>query len=499
MENQEYRIEMQDIKKAFSGVYALNGAQLRVKPGEIHALIGENGAGKSTLMKVLAGALQRDGGIVKIEGQEVHFSTPKEGKLAGIATIYQEFMLAPELTVTENIFIDRLNQEGKIIKWKRLTKEAERLLSEMGFDEINPGTKVSNLSVAYQQVVEICKSISRNAKVLILDEPTAVLTVKEIQKLFTLLKKLKADGVSIIYISHRLEEIFELCDTITVMKDGAFVDCIPAGSIDKDGLIRKMVGRELNQMFPKRNAEIGDTILEVEHLTGSELVQDISFSVKAGQVLGFYGLVGAGRTETMRAIFGADKWESGNIRFLGKSVHFKSPKQAVRAKLGMLPEDRKRQGVLLEQSIKMNTSITAMEKAQKSGIFNSKKETDFVKGLLAKINTKYASIENPASSLSGGNQQKVALAKWLAADCKCIIFDEPTRGVDVGAKTEIYHCINQLAKAGLAIIMISSEMPELMGMCDDIIVMHQGRIRGTLSRDEFSEDNIIFAAMGGEK
>lgn len=499
MENQEYQIEMLDIKKAFSGVYALNGAQLKVKPGEIHALIGENGAGKSTLMKVLAGALQRDDGIVKIEGQEVHFSTPKEGKLAGIATIYQEFMLAPELTVTENIFIDRLNQEGKIIKWKRLTKEAKRLLSEMGFDEIEPGTKVSNLSVAYQQVVEICKSISRNAKVLILDEPTAVLTVKEIQKLFTLLKKLKADGVSIVYISHRLEEIFELCDTITVMKDGAFVDCLPAGSIDKDGLIRKMVGRELNQMFPARSAQIGDTILEVQHLTGSELVQDISFSVRSGQVLGFYGLVGAGRTETMRAIFGADKWESGNITFLGKSVHFKSPKQAVRAKLGMLPEDRKRQGVLLEQSIKMNTSITAMEKVQKKGIFSSKKETDFVKELLGRIHTKYASIENPASSLSGGNQQKVALAKWLAADCKCIIFDEPTRGVDVGAKTEIYHCINQLAEAGLAVIMISSEMPELIGMCDDIIVMHQGRIRGTLSRDEFSEDNIIFAAMGGEK
>lgn len=499
MENQEYRIEMLNIKKAFSGIYALNGAQLKVKPGEIHALIGENGAGKSTLMKVLAGALQREDGIVKIEGQEVHFSTPKEGKQAGIATIYQEFMLAPELTVTENIFIDRLNKEGKIIKWKRLTEEAARLLSEMGFDEINPGTKVAELSVAYQQVVEICKSISRNAKVLVLDEPTAVLTVKEIQKLFKLLKKLKADGVSIIYISHRLEEIFELCDTITVMKDGAFVDCIPADSIDKEGLIRKMVGRDLNQMFPDRHAEIGETVLEVQHLTGSELVQDISFSVKSGQVLGFYGLVGAGRTETMRAVFGADKWESGSIRFQGKQVHFKSPKQAVKAKLGMLPEDRKRQGVLLDQSIKMNASITAMGKAQNKGIFSLKKETSFVKELLGKINTKYASIEDPASSLSGGNQQKVALAKWLAADCRCIIFDEPTRGVDVGAKTEIYHCINQLAQSGLAIIMISSEMPELMGMCDDIIVMHQGRIRGTLSRAEFSEDNIIFAAMGGEK
>lgn len=495
----EYRIEMTDICKAFSGVYALKGACLRVKPGEIHALIGENGAGKSTLMKVLAGALQRDSGSVRISGEEVRFTSPKDGKLAGIATIYQEFMLAPDLTVTENIFIDRLSKDGKIIKWNTLNKEAGELLRNMGFEEIDPKTRVADLSVAYQQVVEICKSISRDAKVLILDEPTAVLTVKEIEKLFHLLRKLKSEGVSIIYISHRLEEIFELCDTITIMKDGTFVECVEAGSIDKDYLIRKMVGRELSQMFPERNAVIGDTIMSVKNLCGSSLVRNISFSVKAGEVLGFYGLVGAGRTETMRAIFGADRWDSGEINFLGRSVHFTSPKQAVKAKLAMLPEDRKRQGVLLEQSIKMNTSVTAMPKVQNRGIFSKSKEKKFVQELLGRINTKYASIENNVSSLSGGNQQKVALAKWMAADAKCIIFDEPTRGVDVGAKTEIYHCINQLAQDGLAIIMISSEMPELMGMCDRIIVMHQGEIKGSLDKSEFSEDNIIFAAMGGTK
>ena len=492
-----YRIEMTDVTKKFSGIYVLKNASLKVKPGEIHALIGENGAGKSTLMKILAGALQKDGETIKIENQEVHFSSPKDGKQAGIATIYQEFMLAPDLTVTENIFIDRLSKDGKIIKWNMLNKEAEKLLRDMGFDEIKPTTKVAELSVAYQQVVEICKSISRNVKVLILDEPTAVLTVREIEKLFALLRKLKKEGVSIIYISHRLEEIFELCDSITVMKDGAFVDCVKASDITKDELIRKMVGRELSQMFPKRNAVIGDTIMEAKNINGSSLVKNITFSVKEGEVLGFYGLVGAGRTETMRAIFGADRWESGELSFLGKSVHFTSPKQAVNAKLGMLPEDRKKQGVLLQQSIKMNTSITAMKKVQNSGIFNKKKEKRFVQELLGKINTKYASIEDDVSRLSGGNQQKVALAKWLAADCKCIIFDEPTRGVDVGAKTEIYSCINQLAEMGLGIIMISSEMPELMGMCDRILIMHQGEIKGALDREEFSEDNIIFAAMGG--
>ncbi len=275
-----YRIEMTDVTKKFSGIYVLKNASLKVKPGEIHALIGENGAGKSTLMKILAGALQKDGGTIKIENQEVHFSSPKDGKQAGIATIYQEFMLAPDLTVTENIFIDRLSKDGKIIKWNMLNKEAEKLLRDMGFDEIKPTTKVAELSVAYQQVVESCKSISRNVKVLILDEPTAVLTVREIEKLFALLRKLKKEGVSIIYISHRLEEIFELCDSITVMKDGAFVDCVKASDITKDELIRKMVGRELSQMFPKRNAVIGDTIMEAKNINGSSLVKNITFSVR---------------------------------------------------------------------------------------------------------------------------------------------------------------------------------------------------------------------------
>lgn len=491
-------VEMKDIEKSFAGVKALDHAGLRVKEGEIHALIGENGAGKSTLMKILSGALHKDGGTVRILGEEVNIQTPKDAKRLGVATIYQEFMLAPDLTVAENIFIDRFASGEKLVHWKKLNEDARHLLCELGFEDISPSTRVGTLSVACQQVVEICKCLSRNVKILILDEPTAVLTFKEIGKLFALLQKLKSEGVSIIYISHRLEEIFELCDEITVMKDGTYVETVKTDSIDKDQLISMMVGRDIKDIFPRRDAVIGETVLEVKDLCGSSMVQNISFSVRRGEVLGFYGLVGAGRTETMRAVFGADDWMSGEILLDGKPVHFKSPRMAVKSGVGMVPEDRKRQGVILEQSIRVNTTITSMEKVKnKWKIFDRKKERGFVKRVLSSINTKYGSMEHPVSSLSGGNQQKVVLGKWLAADSRVIIFDEPTRGVDVGAKTEIYQCMNQLAKEGIAILMISSEMPELLGMSDRIITMRQGKISGELSKEDFGENNLIKLAMGG--
>lgn len=491
-------VEMKDIEKSFAGVKALDHAGLRVKEGEIHALIGENGAGKSTLMKILSGALHKDGGTVRILGEEVNIQTPKDAKRLGVATIYQEFMLAPDLTVAENIFIDRFASGEKLVHWKKLNEDARHLLCELGFEDISPSTRVGTLSVACQQVVEICKCLSRNVKILILDEPTAVLTFKEIGKLFALLRKLKSEGVSIIYISHRLEEIFELCDEITVMKDGTYVETVKTDSIDKDQLISMMVGRDIKDIFPRRDAVIGETVLEVKDLCGSSMVQNISFSVRRGEVLGFYGLVGAGRTETMRAVFGADDWMSGEILLDGKPVHFKSPRMAVKSGVGMVPEDRKRQGVILEQSIRVNTTITSMEKVKnKWKIFDRKKERGFVKRVLSSINTKYGSMEHPVSSLSGGNQQKVVLGKWLAADSRVIIFDEPTRGVDVGAKTEIYQCMNQLAKEGIAILMISSEMPELLGMSDRIITMRQGKISGELSKEDFGENNLIKLAMGG--
>ena len=493
----EYRVEMKNIVKRFGGVLALNDVSFRVRPGEVHALVGENGAGKSTLMKILSGAYQKDEGTIFIDGKEEKISSPKEAKELGVATIYQEFMLAPHLTVAENIFIDRLSDKGKFINWKDLNQKASEILDQLGFGEINAKQRVENLSVAYQQVVEICKNLTRNAKILVLDEPTAVLTFTEIEKLFSLINKLKNDGVSIIYISHRLEEIFQICDRITVIKDGTFVKELNTTEVNKGQLVNLMVGRDMSTLFPSRAAKIGDVVLEVKNLNRGKMVRNVSFSVRAGEVLGFSGLVGAGRTETMRAIFGADKKESGEIWLNGEQVNFKNPREAVKKGLGLLPEDRKQQGVLLEQSIRVNTTLSALRKiTQLLGIINFQKDKKLAEDVLAELATKYNSIEDNTSSLSGGNQQKVALAKWLVADCKCIILDEPTRGVDVGAKVEIYKNINDLAEQGVAIVMISSEMTEIIGMCDRALIMRQGMVVGELDRSELAEDRLIRYSMG---
>ena len=495
--SENYKVELLDIQKAFGGVQALKNGRLQVKPGEIHGLVGENGAGKSTLIKVLSGAHRHDAGRVLLDGKDANIHTPKDSIDKGVAVIYQEFMLAPHLTVAENIFIDHLTQKKGIINWRSLAKSAKELLDALGFGNISPMTLVSDIPVAHQQVVEICKALSRNAKVLVLDEPTAVLTFAEIEKLFVLLNQLKQDGVSIIYISHRLEEIFTLCDRITIMKDGDYMDTVLTKEIDKEGLISKMIGRSMTEMFPARNAKVGDVVFEAKNICAGKMVNDVSFNVRSGEVLGFAGLVGAGRTETMRAIFGADVMEKGEIIYYGENTRFRSPKQAVKKGFGLLPEDRKRQGVLLEQSIRVNATLAAIDKGKnKLGIFDAKKERTFVQDILAQLSTKYNSTEDDASSLSGGNQQKVALSKWLAADCKVIVLDEPTRGVDVGAKVEIYKNINDLAAKGVAIIMISSEMPELIGMCDRVMVMRFGSVVGELKKDEITESNLIALEMG---
>lgn len=486
---------MRNITKHFGGVKALTDVSLKVEPGEIHALIGENGAGKSTLMKILSGAYVRDSGQIFIDGNEVKISDPKESKDQGVAIIYQEFMLAPDLTVAENIYIDKLSAGKTFINWKELRNNAKEQLERLGFGDIDPNTKCGSLSVAYQQVVEICKCLTRNAKILVFDEPTAVLTFSEIEKLFSVIKKLKKEGVSIIYISHRLEEIFELSQHISVLKDGTYVGTVKTEEFDKHRLVNMMIGREMTEMFPERHARIGETVLEVQNLCAG-MVQDVSFSVKAGEVLGFNGLVGAGRTETMRALFGADKKDSGKVIYFGKEVDWKNPKQAIAEKFGLLPEDRKKQGLLLKQSIRMNTTLACLNKITKLGFINHKSEKEFVKETLASIQTKYNSTEDNANSLSGGNQQKIALAKWIAADCKCIVFDEPTRGVDVGAKTEIYKVINNLAENGVAVIIISSEMPEIIGMCDRVLVMRNGKISGEVRKEELTENALIKFAMG---
>lgn len=492
----EFIIQMKDISKHFGGVKALTDVSFNVKKGEIHALIGENGAGKSTLMKILAGAYQRDKGEIYIDGELAKITTPKSVIELGISVIYQEFMLAPDLTVAENIFIDNLANTGLIINWKDLRKRAKEQLTNLGFPDIDPNEKVGNLSVAYQQIVEICKCLARNSKVLVFDEPTAVLTFSETKKLLSIIKQLQEDGVSIIYISHRLEELIEISDSITVLKDGKYVGTVETSSITKEKLVTMMVGRELTQLFPDRSAKIGDEVLKVENLNAGSMVKNVSFSVRSGEVVGFSGLVGSGRTEAMRAIFGADKRDSGKIIYFGNEVNFKDPKEAINNGFGLLPEDRKSQGLILEQSIRMNATIASMFKIKKYDIIDHKKEKAYVKELLASIATKYGSIEDDANSLSGGNQQKIALAKWLSADCKSIVFDEPTRGVDVGAKTEIYRIINELAERGVAVIIIASEMAEILGMCDRAIVMREGSIVGEVKKSELSENALIKLAMG---
>lgn len=492
----EYLVEMENISKRFSGVKALDNMNFKLGKGEIHALIGENGAGKSTLMNILAGAFPSDEGTIKIDGEVRKISSPKVSRELGISVIHQELMLAPHLTVAENIFIDRLSSKGGVINWKKLKQDAKDILTKLGFGDIDPNARIMDLSVAYQQVVEICKSLSRNVKILVLDEPTAVLTFNEIQKLFVLLRNIRDQGMGVIYISHRLEEIFELCDKITVMKDGCYIGDYDTKDISKDELIEKMVGRELTTLFPKRNAKIGDIVLEAKNLNAGRMVKNISFNIRKGEVVGFSGLVGAGRTETMRAIFGADKIDSGTITYFGKEVVFKSPYEAVKNGIGFLPEDRKQQGILLDMPIRNNVTLTALKKVTKASVICRKADKGLAESILKEVSAKYHALSDKVSSLSGGNQQKVALSKWLAADCKLMILDEPTRGVDVGAKSEIYKIINDLAESGIAVIMISSEMEEILNMSDRVYVMRRGSITGELPKEDLQDVNIMKLCVG---
>lgn len=492
----EYCVEMQSISKHFGGVQALKNVDFRLRRGEGRALLGENGAGKSTLMKILAGAVSADSGIIEIDGKPATIRSPKDSRDLGVSIIYQEFVLAPQLSVAENIFLDRLSEKSGIVNWKKINAAAKKLLMEMGFDMIDPRKQVGSMPVAYQQIVEICKSLSQDAHILILDEPTAVLTFGEIERLFGIVKKLKDCGWGIIYISHRLEEVFQICDTATILKDGEFVGEYDVNTLTKRELVNLMVGRTMSNYYPARDHNIGKTVLSVSHLAAGSSVKDVSFYVRAGEVLGISGLVGAGRTESMRAIFGIDKIDSGEILLNGKSVRFSSPDAAVKAGIGFLPEDRKNEGVVLSQSIRFNTTLSNIGSFSRFGINSYSKERKIAEELLTKLHTKYGGLEDPVSSLSGGNQQKVALAKWLAANCQVIILDEPTRGVDVGAKSEIYSIINSLAQDGAAVIMISSEMEEIINMCDRAVVMRQGIVTGELDKKELNEQGLIALAMG---
>ncbi|MBN9046809.1 MAG: sugar ABC transporter ATP-binding protein [Rhizobiales bacterium] len=490
-------LEMTSISKRFGGIRALSGVTFSARGGEVHALLGENGAGKSTLMRILSGDYQPDEGSVSLDDETLSLTNPRVARDHGIAVIYQEFALCPDLSVAENIFIDDLALGERFINWKNLYARAEELVGTLGLAQLDVRRTVSDLSVAEQQIVEICKALRRSSRVIVFDEPSAVLTERETQKLFQLIGRLKAEGVCVVYISHRLEEVFAICDRATVMKDGRRVATVDVADIDQTRLVEMMVGRDLAHVFPPRDVAIGEPVLEVKSLKLEHLVDNVSFTVRAGEVLGFYGLIGSGRTETMRAIFGADRFADGEIRLKGRAVRNGDPGTGVRNGFGMVPEDRKGQGVLLDLSIGENIMLRRTnDTLRPCGILDRTAEKREIDRLIRSLRIKAPNGDLAVSALSGGNQQKVALAKWLATDLEVLILDEPTRGVDVGAKAEIYEIINQVAGRGLAVIVISSDLPELIGVADRIVVMRSGRITGEVSGEHMREEAVIALAMG---
>ncbi|MDK2981402.1 MAG: ribose transport system ATP-binding protein [Chloroflexota bacterium] len=486
------------ISKSFPGVKALNNVHLDVRRGEVHGLVGENGAGKSTLMKILSGAYVKDEGEIYWQGEKVEISKPKDSEELGIAIIYQEFNLVPQLSISENIWLGRehlANKTLQLIDWTEMHKRTKMLLDELNLD-FDPKRPVAGLGVASQQMVEIAKALSLNAKLLIMDEPTSALSKNEVDQLFSVIRSLKEKGVSIIYISHHLDEVFEICDRGTVLRDGNYVATIDPKKTSKDELIQLMVGRTLDQQYPKVKAERGEELLRVEHLTREGVLKDISFSAYAGEVLGISGLVGSGRTELVKAIFGADPIDSGRIFVHGKEVRISSPQLAIEAGMGLLPEDRKYEGLVLILSVKENVSMASLDKLLKRGLLQLNIEKSKVMDFVGKLRILTPSIDKQVQNLSGGNQQKVVLAKWLASQSRILIFDEPTRGIDVGAKVEVYNLMNELVKDGVAVIMVSSEMPEVLGMSDRILVIHQGELASVLDSEEATQEKILSAAMG---
>lgn len=492
----DYVLKMTDIEKSFPGVKALNKARLELKKGEVHVLLGENGAGKSTLMKILSGVYQKDDGIIEYKGKHVEFNNPKQSEKEGIAVIYQELNLIPYLSVAENVFMGREHTKNGFLQWKKLMAETQKALDSLEV-KIDPKWKIKDLGIAQQQMVEIAKALSIEADIIVMDEPTSALTEKEIDELFKAIERLKAKGVAIIYISHRLEEVSRIGDRATVMRDGQYVGTVNIVDTSLDKLIEMMVGRTLTEKFPKEIIQPGGVLLEVKNLNAGKMVKDISFTIKKGEIIGFAGLMGAGRTETMRVLFGADRLESGEILIESKKVNIKSPKDAIGLGIGLLTEDRKNQGLVLNAFVKDNISLTNLKKIiGRSKLLKIGKEKEICSKFVQDLRIKTPSLIQRVKFLSGGNQQKVVLAKWLNVDCKILIFDEPTRGIDVGAKVEIYKLMNELAKNGVGIIMISSELPEVLGMSDRIYVMHEGKITGELQRNEATQHEILRYATG---
>jgi len=487
-------LEMQGIGKTFPGVRALEGVQLTVKEGQVHALLGENGAGKSTLIKILSGAYHKDEGQILFEGQPVEIRDPHDAQALGISTIYQEFNLAHDLTVAENVFLGHLPTKGGRVDWSTVKARTREILDTLGV-ELSVDAPISSLPIAEQQLVEIAKALNRKTRILIMDEPSALLGEKDLDNLFRVVRSLQAQGIGIIYISHRLREIFELADEVTVLKDGRYVATRKVSEVTMDDLVKLMIGRDLKDVYPKRTVEQGDVLLEVSNLSQSKLLRDISFQLHAGEIVGFAGIVGSGRTELARAIFGADP-SSGEMRIAGKLYKPHSPAAAIRNGVALVTEDRKAQGLFLQLSVRINTTISGLRRLTRLGVINFGKELTLVKRMIQELRIKTPTPSFLVLNMSGGNQQKVVLARWLSVGTRIFMMDEPTRGIDVGSKSEIYQIMDELTKQGVGIIMISSELPEVLGMSDRIMVMRQGRIVKELSRAEASEETIMQYAVG---
>lgn len=487
---------MRGMRKTFPGVKALRGVDLTLQRGEVLALLGENGAGKSTLIKILGGAHRADEGEIRIDGNPAEFHSPHDARDAGIGVIYQEFNLVPQLSAADNIFLGQERSRGGFVSEREQREIAEKLFARLQV-KIDPGALCRDLTVARQQVVEIAKALAFDAKIIVMDEPSATLTLQEVDHLFAVIRELQAQDIGVVYISHRLDEIFQIADRVAVLRDGEGVGTRPIGELSRESMIELMVGRKLENEFPKARCEIGDSGLEVRGLTREPRVRNVSFTVKRGEVVGLTGLVGAGRTEVARLIFGADKREAGRIELDGKELSIRSPRDAIAAGICLLPEDRKAQGLVLGQSVQSNFGLPNLFGFSRGGFVDRRRESERFASYVKSLNIRVADHEQSAATLSGGNQQKVALAKWLEKNAEVIIFDEPTRGIDVGAKYEIYLLMNKLAAEGKAVLMISSELPEVLGMSDRILVMHDGRISGEISdAANAAQEEIMRMAVG---
>ena len=488
------RLVLRDVRKSFGPVVALRSGTIEVAGGSIHALVGENGAGKSTLVKIVAGVHRRDAGEMLLDGEAVDFGSTAESKASGVAVIYQEPTLFPDLSVTENIFMGRQPlTSGRRIDRSAMYAETQALFDRLGVS-IDPRRPALGLSIADQQIIEIAKAISLDARLLIMDEPTAALSGVEVERLFAVARSLRDEGRGLVFISHRFDEVFALCDMVTVMRDGEYVATRPVADTGVDEIVSLMVGREVSDLFPKTPATVGAPVLEVEGLNRTGVFHDVSFEVRAGEIVGLAGLVGAGRSEIARAVFGVDRYESGSVRLAGKAVPQHNPRAAIRAGMAFIPEDRRKQGLVTEASVARNVAGVIRRGLTRGGVLTQRAENRAAGPWAGKLEVKTSALDANAVTMSGGNQQKVVIAKWLATDPKLLIIDEPTRGIDVGTKAEVHRLLSELAGQGLAILMISSELPEVLGMADRVLVVCEGRLSAELSRDEATPENVMRAA-----